>query len=261
MCAAPRLDSGTYASSRHLSRSRARRLAGAVAAQGELTQQGNLRVSFDGQLQPARPAPRTPRAGQPSASTARSAPSTAARPPATARNLGRGQPGRRGLIDGPSHLLRRRRLQQTSTEAALRACRAALVGRGSFAANVDFPGAPLIPAQGKVLAFNSRLQRTAGNAAAPLRLEPGARGLRPSLRNLAPPPGQVRQRCSRPRFPSSPPTSATSPKSRLKIGRTYSYAGKTPQLPQRQLRRSGRLSRVRSSRWPRRPSPLPTDSG
>jgi hypothetical protein len=48
-------------------------------------------------------------------------------------------------------------LQQTSTEAALETCRPALVGRGRFAANVDFPGAPLIPAHGEVLAFNSRL--------------------------------------------------------------------------------------------------------
>ncbi len=46
-------------------------------------------------------------------------------------------------------------LQQTSTEAALAQCRGALVGRGHFAANVDFPGATTFPASGTVLIFNS----------------------------------------------------------------------------------------------------------
>jgi hypothetical protein len=48
-------------------------------------------------------------------------------------------------------------LQQTSSAAALDLCRSALVGHGRFVAKVDFPNAPLIPAQGKVLAFNSRI--------------------------------------------------------------------------------------------------------
>ena len=52
-------------------------------------------------------------------------------------------------------------LQQTSTEAALRECRSALVGRGHFAANVDFPGAPVFPARGAVLVFNSTTRRRA----------------------------------------------------------------------------------------------------
>jgi hypothetical protein len=49
------------------------------------------------------------------------------------------------------------RIQQTTTEAALAACREALVGHGSFGANVDFQGAPTIPAHGKVLIFNARI--------------------------------------------------------------------------------------------------------
>lgn len=53
-------------------------------------------------------------------------------------------------------------LQQTTTEAALAACRAALVGHGNFSANVDFPGAPTIPAQGKVLVFNARIHGRPG---------------------------------------------------------------------------------------------------
>ncbi|MGE5282419.1 MAG: hypothetical protein ACM3N0_08900 [Chloroflexota bacterium] len=55
-----------------------------------------------------------------------------------------------------------RRLQQTTTEAALAACPGALVGHGSFAANVDFEGAPAIPAQGKVLVFNARIDGRPG---------------------------------------------------------------------------------------------------
>jgi hypothetical protein len=53
-------------------------------------------------------------------------------------------------------------LQQTSTEAALAICRRALVGRGHFAANVDFPGAPVFPARGTVLVFNSSTKNRAG---------------------------------------------------------------------------------------------------
>jgi hypothetical protein len=53
-------------------------------------------------------------------------------------------------------------LQQTSTEAALRICRKALVGRGHFAANVDFVGAPVFPARGTVLVFNSSTKNRPG---------------------------------------------------------------------------------------------------
>lgn len=48
-------------------------------------------------------------------------------------------------------------LQQTSSEAALGLCRSALVGHGTFGVKVDFPNAPLIPANGKVLVFNTRI--------------------------------------------------------------------------------------------------------
>lgn len=53
-------------------------------------------------------------------------------------------------------------LQQTSTEAAMARCRKALVGRGRFAANVNFIDTPLIPAHGQVRAFNSRIHGHAG---------------------------------------------------------------------------------------------------
>lgn len=49
------------------------------------------------------------------------------------------------------------RLQQTTTEVALSACRPALVGHGSFAADVDFPEGHIVSASGKALAFNARV--------------------------------------------------------------------------------------------------------
>jgi hypothetical protein len=44
-------------------------------------------------------------------------------------------------------------LQSTSTETALTRCRPALVGRGRFAANVEFPNADPVLATGTMLAF------------------------------------------------------------------------------------------------------------
>jgi hypothetical protein len=54
------------------------------------------------------------------------------------------------------------RLQQTTTEAALSACRPARVGHGSFAADIDFPEDRVISASGNVLAFNARIGERPG---------------------------------------------------------------------------------------------------
>jgi hypothetical protein len=128
-------------------------LAVASVAQGELTQKGNLRVTFDGKILP-RVLPRDHAA--PISVRIEGAVGTVdgTRPPAL-REISVAV-NRAGLVyvaglptcSAPE-------LQQTSTEAALNLCRSALVGRGGFSANVDFPGAPQIPAHGKVLAFNS----------------------------------------------------------------------------------------------------------
>jgi len=128
-------------------------LAVAAAAQGELTQKGNLRVTFDGKILP-RVLPRDRAA--PISVRIEGAVGTVdgSRPPAL-REISVAV-NRAGIVyvaglptcSAPQ-------LQQTSTEAALRLCRAALVGHGGFSANVDFPGAPQIPAHGTVLAFNS----------------------------------------------------------------------------------------------------------
>jgi hypothetical protein len=135
-------------------------LAGAVAARGELIQQGNLRVHFDGRLRP-HALPREHPA--PVSVSLDGAVGTAdgTRPPQL-RELTIAV-NRAGVVSSTGlPTCSAPQLQQTSSEAALRACRPALVGSGHFSANVDFPGAPLIPARGEILAFNSRLHGRPG---------------------------------------------------------------------------------------------------
>lgn len=135
-------------------------LASAVAARGELIQQGNLRVHFDGQLRP-RALPRQHPA--PVSVSLEGGVSTAdgTRPPQL-REMTIAV-NRAGVVSATGlPTCSAPQLQQTSSEAALKACRSALVGKGHFAANVDFPGAPLIPARGEILAFNSRIHGRPG---------------------------------------------------------------------------------------------------
>ena len=125
------------------------------AAQAELIQQGNLRVFFSGRLLP-RALPREHTAPvtvslDGSVATADGSVPPQLRTISIAVNRA-GEISVAGLPKCP-----RRELEQTSTEAALKSCRPALVGRGHFSANVDFPGAPLFPARGEVLVFNSRI--------------------------------------------------------------------------------------------------------
>ena len=135
-------------------------LAASIAvgvARAELIQEGNLRVSFQAKLSPRslpreRPAPVTV-SFDGSVRTA-----DGSRPPQLRKiTIAVNRAGQISFEGLP--ICRAPELQQTSTEAALARCRAALVGRGRFAVNVDFPDAPLIPAQGRLLAFNSRIQR------------------------------------------------------------------------------------------------------
>ncbi len=132
----------------------------ASAAAAELLQQGNLRVSFEGNLAPhalprQRPAPVSVTL-EGSVATA-----DGTRPPQL-RELrfavnSAGRISTAGLPRCQAGVL-----QQTSTEAALARCRQALVGHGHFGVNVNFPDTPLIPAHGQVLAFNSRIHGHAG---------------------------------------------------------------------------------------------------
>jgi hypothetical protein len=125
-----------------------------ATAAAELIQGGDLRVSFQAKLSPRalpreRPAPVT-------VSLSGSVRTVDGSRPPQLRKIKIGV-NRAGLISVEGlPICTAPELQQTSTEAALARCRSALVGRGRFAVNVDFPDAPLIPAQGRLLVFNSR---------------------------------------------------------------------------------------------------------
>ena len=126
--------------------------AGGAAAR-QFTQEGNLRVAFDASLLPRalpreRPAPVTVKLSGAVRTTDGSVP-----PQLRVISIAMNRAGIVSVAGLPS--CRASVLQQTSTEAALRECRGALVGRGHFAANVNFPGAPVFPARGRVLVFNS----------------------------------------------------------------------------------------------------------
>lgn len=129
-------------------------LAAASVAVAELSQSGNLRISFDGGFSPQalprdRAVPVTVHVEGRISTTDGSHP-----PPVKRLEIELNRSGRidsRGLprCSGPA-------LQSTSSEAALERCRDALVGRGNFRADLEFGGEPL-PASGPILAFNSQL--------------------------------------------------------------------------------------------------------
>jgi hypothetical protein len=126
-----------------------------TVAQGELIQQGSLRVHFDGKLAP-NVLPRERLAPVTVSLDGTVSTSDGTRPPQLREMTV--AVNRAGVIsDTGLPTCAAPDIQQTSSEAALEKCGPALVGHGRFAANVDFPGAPLIPAQGEILAFNSRV--------------------------------------------------------------------------------------------------------
>jgi hypothetical protein len=125
----------------------------ASPAQAELTQSGDLFVSFSGGIDPgALPrhvlAPIAVRvAGKISTLSGDQPPSV--RGITIAINRG-GRVDTKGLPVCP-----RARIEATSSEGALEACEAALVGEGSFAAQTAFPEQLAFPTHGRILAFNS----------------------------------------------------------------------------------------------------------
>jgi len=131
-----------------------------VASARQFVQKGNLRVAFEARLLPhalprERAAPVKVQLSGAIRTTDGSTP-----PPLREISIAMNRAGIVSVAGLPS--CRPSDLQQTSTEAALALCRAALVGRGSFAANVDFPGTPIFPARGKVLVFNSSTKKGPG---------------------------------------------------------------------------------------------------
>jgi hypothetical protein len=127
-------------------------LIAVVAAQGEVFQQGNLRIKVSGGLQPQalprdRLAPVSARIrGQISTTDGTHAPAL------RQVRIELNRHGRLSTVGLPS--CRNQQLQSTTTEQALQLCRSALVGRGRFRADISFPGVDPLPAAGPILAFN-----------------------------------------------------------------------------------------------------------
>jgi hypothetical protein len=196
-------------------------LLGAGAAHGELSQKGNLRIAFDGGFTPRslprdRPAPVTVSVEGSIGTT------DGTRPPALQRfqiELNRnGQISTRGLPACSTPLL-----QSTSSEAALARCRPALIGGGSFAAAVE-SGGKLIPAGGRILAFNGTFR---GGPAVILHFYTAV----PARVTLVLPLAISRQATGQfgttlaARVPTLAGGLASITKLNLKIGRNYSYRG------------------------------------
>jgi hypothetical protein len=126
-------------------------LLAAGLAQAEIEQKGNVRITFSGDFSP-HTLPRDELA--PVTIDVKGAIGTTdgTHPPAVRRiEIAINRHGRlstQGLPACSSPLL-----QSTSTETALKRCRPALVGRGHFAANVEFPNADPVLATGTMLAF------------------------------------------------------------------------------------------------------------
>lgn len=127
---------------------------GAAFAQAEIAQKGHLRVALNGRLAP-NALPRTGTA--PVAVSLEGQISTtngAALPQLKAIQIEFNRGGRlddRGLPVCPLE-----RIRIASTERALSACRSALVGTGSFEANIVLAGQAPYPTTGRLLIFNGR---------------------------------------------------------------------------------------------------------
>jgi hypothetical protein len=126
-------------------------LLGAGLAQGELSQKGNLRISFSGSFSP-RSLPRDRLAPvtvdiQGAISTTDGSHSPALRRIEIALSR-HGKLSTAGLPPCSG-----RRLQSTSSASAMARCGPSLIGHGHFAADVNFPSLSPFPAAGTMLAF------------------------------------------------------------------------------------------------------------
>jgi hypothetical protein len=127
-------------------------LLGSVVAEAEIRQEGNLRITFSGGFTPhalprERPAPIVLDVSGKISTV------DGTHPPALQRiEIGLHRNGHLSTVGLPDCTTSD--LQSTTTETALERCRPALVGRGSFKADFDFPGLDPVPASGPILAFN-----------------------------------------------------------------------------------------------------------
>jgi hypothetical protein len=129
-------------------------LAMPAAAKAELTQRGNLFVSFEGGIAPnALPRDHLVPIAVEVAGRVRTL--SGERPPAL-REI-RIELNRAGHLDTKGlPICRRAQIEVSTSEQALAACRGALVGTGAYAASASFPEQSTFPANGRILAFNSR---------------------------------------------------------------------------------------------------------
>jgi hypothetical protein len=129
-------------------------LALAPPAAAEISQKGELRISVEGKLTP-RKLPRTGTA--PIAVTVGGQiRSTDGETPPQLRTL-RIELNRNGRLDTRGlPTCRPAQIHPASTERALRACRPALVGRGTFTVDVVLAGQQPYPTEGRLLVFNGR---------------------------------------------------------------------------------------------------------
>jgi hypothetical protein len=121
-------------------------------ARAEVIQRGGVRVSFEGKLDPVR----LPRTGvAPIAVTVggRVTGTHGSVPPQLRKiAIAINRNGRFDLAGLPACQLEE--IQPSTTQNAMRACGASIVGMGSFAANVAIPGQTPFPSAGKLVAFN-----------------------------------------------------------------------------------------------------------
>jgi hypothetical protein len=127
----------------------------AALAQGEIKQQGNLRLNFEGRLTPKK-LPRTVFA--PVSVKVHGAITSAdgGRPPQVSKiEFAFNREGRISTKGLPR--CKTSELEGTTTKIARQHCGNALVGRGSFRAFVEVAGRKPVPFQGQALAFNSKV--------------------------------------------------------------------------------------------------------
>jgi hypothetical protein len=127
----------------------------AVQAAAEVAQKGGVRVVVSGEMSPNR----LPRDGTAAIAVSLAGRISAARrevlPQLTEISISINRHGRLDLRGLP--VCRLGRIDPSTTQQALAACRPSLVGKGSFSADVRIPDQSPFPSQGKLVAFNGKL--------------------------------------------------------------------------------------------------------
>lgn len=128
--------------------------AGATLAGAEFDQKGDVRVAVSGEMSP-RTLPRSGAAPVSVSVSGRISPvGKAALPQLKKLTIEINRHGHLDFAGMPVCSLRQ--IQPATTAAALGACRGALVGEGTFSANVVLRGQPPYPSTGRLLVFNGR---------------------------------------------------------------------------------------------------------